>query len=94
MLPKVGPQAIPGIFLPDRPTFKALTQEECDKTPITVKGKLLKYDTDWIAWADMADIAVQGYRDYIQSLFDKDAPPEVAPGVPGAPVKKGWGFWK
>lgn len=71
MLPQVGPQATPGIFLPERPTFKPLTQEECDKIPITAKGKLLKFDTDWTAWADMADIAVQGYRDYIKSLFDE-----------------------
>lgn len=65
----MGPQAVPGIFLPERPTFKALTQDEADKTPITVKGKLLKYDSDWVAWADMADIAIQGYRDYITDLF-------------------------
>jgi hypothetical protein len=72
VLPQVGPQAIPAIFLPDRPVFKPLTQDECDKTPITVKGKLLKYDTDWTAWADMADIAIQGYRGFIGDLFKAD----------------------
>ena len=94
VLPQVGPRAVPEIFLADRPTFTPLTQEEFDKTPITVKGKILKFTTDTTAFCDIADAAVQGYRSYIQSLFDKDAAPEVAPGVPATPVKKGYQFWK
>jgi hypothetical protein len=46
-----------------------LSQEEFDKIPITAKGKLLKNQTDWTAWADIADAAIQGYRNYIKDLF-------------------------
>jgi hypothetical protein len=72
ILPQVGPRAVPGIFLADRPAFVPFTDEEFGKIPITAKGKILKNQTDWTAWADIADAAIQGYRGYIQSLFDKD----------------------
>lgn len=85
---------MPGIFLADQPTFVPFTAEEFDKIPIQAAGKILKNQTDWEAYADIARAAIQGYRNYIASLFDKDAPPEVSPGVPTAPIKKGWGFWK
>jgi hypothetical protein len=55
--------------LPERPTFTPLTQAEFDAIPIQAKGKILKNQTDWIAWADIADAAVQGYRGYIKDLF-------------------------
>jgi hypothetical protein len=70
-LPQVGPRAVPGIFLPERPIFTPLSEEEFSKIPITAQGKVLKNQTDWIAWADIADAAVQGYRDYIKSLFNE-----------------------
>ena len=76
----------------DRPNFPALTEAEFNAIPIQAAGKILKNQTDWEAYASIADAAIQGYRGYIQSLFDKDAPPEVAPGVPATPVQKGW--WK
>ena len=85
VLPQVGPRAIPEIFLADRPSFTPLTEAEFAAIPITAKGKILKNQTDWIAYADIADAAVQGYRGYIQSLFDKDAK-AAAP----APAKKWW----
>ena len=91
VLPQVGPRAVPGIFLPERPVFSPLTEDEFKAIPITAKGKILKNQTDWTAWADIADAAIQGYRGYIQSLFDKEAPPEVSPGVPATGKK---GFWK
>ena len=67
----MGPRAIPGIFLPERPTFTPLTEEEFNTIPITAKGKILKNQTDWAVWADIVDAAIQGYRDYIKSLFDE-----------------------
>lgn len=74
MLPQVGPRAVPEIFLADRPAFTPLTQEEFDKIPITAAGKILKNQTDWIAYADIADAAIQGYRDYLKDLFEGDKP--------------------
>jgi hypothetical protein len=71
VLPQVGARAIPEIFLADRPIFTPLSQDEFDKIPITAKGKILKNQTDWIAWADVANAAIQGYRSYIASLFDE-----------------------
>jgi hypothetical protein len=86
-LPPVGPRAVPEIFLADRPAFTPLTEEEFAAIPITAKGKILKNQTDWTAFADIAEAAIQGYRGYIQSLFDKDSVPKDEP-------KKGWKFWK
>jgi len=85
---------VPSILLPERPALNPLNEAEFDSMPITLKGKLLKFTTDVTAFCDVADAAIQGYRGFIQSLFDKDAPPEVSPGVPATPVKKGWWFWK
>ena len=73
ILPQVGPRAVPDIFLPDRPVFTPLTQEEFDKIPITAKGKILKSQTDWTGYADQADIVVQGYRSFIEDVFNSDS---------------------
>jgi hypothetical protein len=70
VLPSVGPRAVPAILLGDRPTFTPLTQAEFDAIPIQAKGKILKNQTDWTAWADIANAAIQGYRGYIGSLFN------------------------
>lgn len=59
-------------MLAERPVFSPLTEDEFNKIPITAKGKVLKNQTDWEAWADIADAAIQGYRNYIKDLFDKE----------------------
>lgn len=93
ILPQVGPRAVPDIFLADRPTFTPLTQEEFDKIPITAAGKILKNQTDWEAFASIADAAIQGYRSYIKGLFDeKGQAAEDKANAKAAP--KGWQFWK
>jgi hypothetical protein len=92
VLPQVGPRAVPEIFLPERPAFSPLTEDEFKAIPITAKGKILKNQTDWVAWADIADAAIQGYRSYIQGLFDKDAKPAAL--TEETSPKKGWKFWK
>lgn len=71
-LPQVGRAGIPEINLPDRPAPPVFTEDEFKAMPITVKGKILKSHTSWVAWADIADAAVKGYRDYLKELFDKD----------------------
>lgn len=71
-LPQVGKAALPNIFLPDDPVFTPLTQEEYDKIPITAKGKILKFDSDVIAYCDIARTAVREYRSFISDLFDKE----------------------
>jgi hypothetical protein len=74
ILPQVGPRAVPGIFLPERPAFTPLTEDEFNAIPIIAKGKILKNQTDWTAWADIADAAILGYRDYIKDLFGDEKP--------------------
>ena len=70
-LPQVGPRAIPDIFLPDQPSPTPFTDEEFNQIPIQALGKILKNQTDWQAAWDIAQAAIQGYRDYIKSLFDE-----------------------
>ena len=53
------------------------TDEEFNKIPITAAGKILKNQTDWEAYASIADAAIQGYRSYIQSLFDEKGKAEA-----------------
>lgn len=94
VLPQVGKQALPKIFLKERPTFTPFTQGEFDKISITAKGKILKNQADWKGYADIADAAILGYRNYLQSLFDKKAILEKVPGEPVTPTKSWWQFWK
>jgi len=73
VIPKVGPRAIPAIFLAERPVFNPLTQAEFDAIPITAKGKILKNQTDWEAYADIAEAAISGYRSYLKDLFIEES---------------------
>lgn len=70
-LPQIGTRAIPDIFLPEPPVFTPFTKAEFDAIPITLKGKILKYKTDVGAAWEIAGAAVQGYREYIKSLFNE-----------------------
>lgn len=69
VIPQVGKLAIPEIYPPERPETQLYTQEELDSMPITVKGKILKTHTSWVAYADLADAAIQAYRDYLAGVF-------------------------
>ena len=89
VLPQVGPRAVPELMLADRPAFTPFTEDEFSKIPITAKGKVLKNQTDWTAFGDIADAAVAGYRGYIKSLFDAEG---AKAGEAPAPSK--WKFWK
>jgi len=71
VLPPIGEQAIPNIQLPDEPTPPLFSDAEFDAIPLTAQGKILKYKTDVDAYADIAMAAVEGYRKYLQSLFEK-----------------------
>ena len=70
----MGPAAIPDIRLGDRPTLNPFTRDEFSKIPITAHGKILKFLADVQAYEDQADLAIQGYRDYLATLFGGDKP--------------------
>jgi hypothetical protein len=62
---------VPNLQLDERPVLN-LTDQEIEaiyKASPTGTGKILKNQTHWIAFADIADAAVQGYKDYIKSVF-------------------------
>jgi hypothetical protein len=62
---------VPELQLDERPRL-SLTDQEIEaiyKASPTGTGKILKNQTHWIAYADIADAAVQGYRDYIRNVF-------------------------
>ena len=80
----MGEQAVPSILLPDRPELDQFTKEEMKAIPRTAHGKILRNLAAWAGYADIAQAAVQGYRDYIKSVFGGKKEPEPAP------AKKGW----
>lgn len=40
--------------------------------PITAQGKILKFKLAWDSYANIADLAVQQYREYLRGLFKGD----------------------
>ena len=80
-LPQMGANAVPSLALDDRPTLD-LSDEEIlavRKASISATGKILKNQAAWTGYADIADAAVQGYRDYIKNVFGGDKAKKKAP---------------
>ena len=75
----MGPAAIPDIRLGERPALNPFSRNEFNKIPITAHGKILKYLADVQAYEDQADLAIQGYRDYLTTLFGGDKAKKKAP---------------
>ncbi len=71
MLPAVGEAAVPKIELPGRPELTPFTEEEMQKIPVSAHGKILSNQADWWGYADQAEAAVQGLKDYIGKVFKK-----------------------
>jgi hypothetical protein len=70
-LPPLGERAVPDIFLPDRPKLK-FTDKEIQtiiKMSPKIAKEILKNQIEWGGYADIANAAVEGYRDYIRSIF-------------------------
>jgi hypothetical protein len=65
----VGPEAIPAIELPGRPELTSFTAEEMQKIPVSAHGKILANQADWWGYADQAEAAVKGLKDYIRKAF-------------------------
>jgi hypothetical protein len=81
----MGEQAVPSILLPDRPELDQFTKEEMIAIPRSAHGKILKNQAAWWGFADLAQAAIQGYRDYIKTVFGGKKEP--------SPPKKGWFSW-
>ena len=72
ILPPVGSLAVPEINLAPRPTPPVFTDSEFSAMPLTAKGKIIKFKVAWDSYANIADMAIKQYRDYLQGLFGKD----------------------
>lgn len=72
ILPPVGNLAAPEIHLAPRPVPPVFTEQEFAAMPITAQGKILKFKLAWDSYANIADLAVKQYRDYLKGLFAKD----------------------
>ena len=86
VIPQIGSQAVPNILLPERPELDPFTKEEMKAIPRSAHGKILKNQAAWWGYASIAQAAVQGYRDYILTVFGgkKESEP---------PPKKKWFSW-
>ena len=69
ILPQVGEAGVPQIQLPDRPELDSFTDQEMQAIPRSAHGKILKNQAAWWGYADQAEAAVQGFKDYLRSLF-------------------------
>ena len=70
-LPPMGEAAVLNLPLADRPILD-LTDAEITaiyKASPTGTGKILKNQAGWIGYADVADAAVEGYRNYLRDIF-------------------------
>ena len=65
----MGERAVPAIELPGRPELTPFTEEEMQAIPVPAHGKILANQADWWGYADQAEAAVKGYRDYIRKAF-------------------------
>lgn len=98
-MPPMAEKAVPDLQLDERPSL-TITDEEAaalQKFSPVITGKIMKYVLGVEGYEDIADDVVEGYRDFILKVFSDEktkVAPEVSPGVPATPVKKGWGFWK
>ena len=70
-MPKLGKEAVPNLQLSDRPELEQFTQEEMKTIPRSAHGKILKNQAAWWGYADIAEAAVKGYRDYIERVFSE-----------------------
>ena len=67
----MGEQAVLNLSLDERPILD-LTDAEITaiyKASATGTGKILKNQARWIGYADIADAAVTGYKDYLRDIF-------------------------
>ena len=69
-IPEMGEKAMPQIELPQRPELEMFSEEELAKIPLSAHGKILKNQSDWWAYADIAEAAVNGFKDYIKDIFE------------------------
>ena len=66
----MGPQAVPAIELPARPELTPFSDEEMQKIPVSAHGKILANQADWWGYADQAEAAVKGLKDYIRKALN------------------------
>ena len=67
----MGEQAVLNLSLDERPILD-LTDAEITaiyKASATGTGKILKNQAGWIGYADIADAAVTGYKNYLRDIF-------------------------
>jgi hypothetical protein len=91
-IPPLQEKAVPNLPLEPRPRLD-LTDEEImslEKFSSVITGKILKNQSRWWAYGDVADAAVKGYQDFILSVFGGK------PTEPRPPEKKKswWGGTK
>jgi len=70
-LPPLGEKAVPNIFLENRPKLQFTDKEFRTLFRISprIVEKILDNQVEWRGYADIADAAVKGYRDYIRNIF-------------------------
>ena len=74
VLPPLGEQAVPNLPLDERPVLD-LTDAEITtifKASPTGTSKILKNQTRWAGYADIAEAAVEGYKGYLRGIFGGD----------------------
>jgi hypothetical protein len=70
-MPRMGKEAVPDLQLEPRPKL-SLTDEQIialHKFSPAITGEFLKNQAAWQAYAEVAEAAVQGYRDYLKRIF-------------------------
>ena len=70
----MGEKAVPNLPLDERPILD-LTDAEITaifKASPTGTSKILKNQTRWAGYADIAEAAVEGYKSYLKGIFGGD----------------------
>ena len=70
----MGEQAVPNLPLDERPVLN-LTDAEITaifKASPTGTGKILKNQSQWAGYADIAEAAVESYKSYLKGIFGGD----------------------
>ena len=80
-LPPMGEKAVPILPLDERPV---LDLTDADITAIfkaspTGTSKILKNQTRWAGYADIAEAAVEGYKSYLKGIFGGDKAKKKTP---------------
>ena len=77
----MGEQAVPNLPLDERPVLD-LTDAEITtifKASPTGTSKILKNQTRWAGYADIAEAAVEGYKGYLRGIFGGDKSKKKTP---------------